>query len=305
MMHYHMGWIDEHGQPLQSGGGKRIRPMLTLLVSEAVSGSYEPARAPAAAVELIHNFSLLHDDIQDGSPLRRKRPTAWKIWGTAQGINAGDSMFALAHLAIPRLGGSLDNGVLITLLRLLDETCIELTRGQHLDMLFETRDGVSIAEYLDMIAGKTAALIAAAARMGALAAGAGEDVQEHYRAFGHHLGLAFQVLDDVLDIWGEPSVTGKEAAVDIRQRKKSLPVLYGIEHSPGLQALYADLQPMTDERVHTAISLLDSVSARDYAESLARDYSAKTLSHLEAANPQGSAGETLYALVDFLLKRSF
>lgn len=306
ILQYHIGWVDEHGNPCETRGGKRIRPILGLLVSEAVCGDHNPARPAASAIELIHNFSLLHDDIQDGSPLRHNRPAAWKIWGMQQGINAGDAMFALAHLAIPRLAAPGANpAILNSLLRILDETCLELTRGQYLDMRFENEDGIGVNDYLDMITGKTAALISAAAQMGAIAAGADESMSEHYRAFGENLGMAFQVLDDVLDIWGDPNLTGKEAAVDIRDRKKSLPVLYGLEQNSSLRALYNDPAKMDDERIKTAIDLLDSMSARSYAEELAREYSRKTIEHLEAASPQGDAGESLYKLVNMLLQRNY
>lgn len=304
MLHYHMGWVGPDGEPGQANGGKRIRPVLCLLACNASGGETDAARPPAAAVELIHNFSLLHDDIQDRSPLRRNRPTAWSIWGEAQAINAGDTLFTLAHLAIPRLAeGRLTGETQARMLTIADETCLELTCGQHLDMLFEERDDVGVDEYLEMIRGKTAALLSAAARLGALAAGAGEDVQAHYAGFGRCLGMAFQVRDDILDIWGDPSLTGKEAAIDIRQRKKSLPVLYGLERSAALRDLYASPAPFDDAQVQQAVSLLGEAGARDYAESLAERYSDETLEHLDAAQPQGEAGQALYALVDRLLHR--
>jgi geranylgeranyl diphosphate synthase, type I len=306
MLNYHMGWVDENGSSISKGQGKRIRPVLALLVSQAVCGDHSPARPAAAAVELIHNFSLLHDDIQDGSPLRHNRPAAWKIWGSEQGINAGDAMFALAHLAIPRLAAVGTNPAqLAGMLCILDETCLELTRGQHLDMTFEKRSDVAVEEYLDMITGKTAALVAASAHMGALAANGDQQTQDHYRAFGLNLGLAFQVMDDVLDIWGDPELTGKEAAVDIRQRKKSLPVLYGITQNPDLREHYLSAAPMDEARVQTAIQMLDQVDARGYAEDLAKQYSARTMEHLEAISPQEETGEVLYSLVDMLLMRSY
>lgn len=304
MLHYHMGWVDRDGQPSAANGGKRIRPVICLLVCEAAGGSVGCARPAAAAAELIHNFSLLHDDIQDRSPLRRKRATAWSIWGEAQAINAGDALFTLAHLAIPRLAANrLSASTQARMLTILDEMCLELTRGQHLDMSFEARPDVAVDEYLDMIRGKTAALLSASAQLGALAAGADEGRLEHYRAFGECLGLAFQVLDDILDIWGEPSATGKEAAVDIRQRKKSLPVLYGLERSAELRALYAQPAAFDEARVEEAVALLDEVGARAFAERLAERYSNETLEHLGAAEPQGEAGQALYELVNYLLHR--
>src|SRR5262249_7455742 len=151
--------------------------------------------------------------------------TVWVLWGMAQAINAGDSMFSLAHLAIPRLApADLPAETQVQMLALLDDTSLELTRGQHLDIGFETRQSVSVDEYIDMIRGKTAALIGAAAEMGAIAAGVSDQTRHHYGEFGRNLGIAFQIEDDMLDIWGAPELTGKQAAVDIVQRKKSLPV---------------------------------------------------------------------------------
>lgn len=304
MLHYHMGWVDASGQLANGDQGKRIRPVLALLSCESVCGSMQPARPAAAAIELVHNFSLLHDDIQDRSPTRRSRPTVWAIWGEAHAINAGDALFALARLAIPRLAGpQADPAVMLRTLEIFDEICLDLTRGQYLDLSFEPRDQVSTDEYLHMIGGKTAAMLAAAPHLGALAAGASPDRQAHYRAFGHNLGMAFQALDDVLDIWGDPALTGKEAAVDIYQRKKSLPVLYGLERSPALRDLYAQPGPFDQAAVSQAIALLDEAEARQYAEHLALLYSERTISHLEAAEPQGEAGQALFELVDYLLAR--
>jgi geranylgeranyl diphosphate synthase type I len=305
MIHYHMGWVNEAGEAIESGRGKRIRPGLALLVSEATCGRAGPARPAAAAVEVIHNFSLLHDDIQDRSPTRRGRPAAWTVWNERQAINAGDAMFALAHLAIQYLAPEEADPTLIgPMLRILDETSLHLTRGQHLDMAFESRSDVTVDEYLNMIRGKTAALIAAAAHMGALAGGVDTTTQAHYHDFGLNLGLAFQVRDDILDIWGKPEDIGKEAAVDIRDRKKSLPILYGLEHSDALCELYYSDQVLDDARVAEAIRLLDSVDARGYAASLAGEYSEATVDHLQAANPQGEAGEALYELIEMLLHRA-
>jgi geranylgeranyl diphosphate synthase type I len=303
MFHYHMGWVDEHGKPDQGRGGKRLRPVLCLLVSEAISGSCDPARPAAAAVELIHNFSLLHDDVQDHSLLRRNQPTVWSIWGIEQAINAGDAMFALAHLALPRLAEQLQLTIPNEMFLILDETCLELTRGQHLDMTFETYEDVTAQDYLDMIAGKTSALIAASAQMGAIAGGAKKKTQRHYRDFGKNLGMAFQILDDVLDIWGDPAQTGKQAAIDIYQRKRSLPVVYVLMQSDELRDIYNKRQDFDDDTVRHVIELLDEAGARAYAEDLAQQYSDQTLSNLEAASPQGEAGQALFEIIERLLHR--
>ncbi len=304
MLHYHMGWVDAQGGAAQASTGKHIRPVLTMLAGEGVSGSPNAARPAAAAVELIHNFSLLHDDIQDRSQTRRGRETAWTIWGEPQAINAGDALYTLAYLALVRLTPSeADPARTLAALKVLGETCLELTRGQHLDISFESRDEVAADEYLDMIAGKTAALLAGSARLGALTSEADETLQSHYEAFGHNLGMAFQILDDVLDIWGDPALTGKQAAIDIHQRKKSLPVLLGLARSEELRGLYAADAPFDDDAVEHVVSLLADTGARDEALELARRYSDDTVRSLEAADPQGEAGEALHALALRLLNR--
>lgn len=303
MFHYHMGWVDEHGNPAQTKGGKRLRPLLCLLVCEALSGSGDPARPAAAAVELIHNFSLLHDDVQDHSPLRRNRPAAWSIWGIEQAINAGDAMFALAHLALPRLTEQLQLKIPTEMFVILDETCLELTRGQYLDMSFETSGNVTTQDYLDMITGKTSALIAASAQMGAVAGSAKKKVRQHYGDFGKNLGMAFQILDDILDIWGDPAETGKQAAIDIYQRKKSLPVIFALGQSDELWEIYDRQKVFDDDTVRRVIGLLDEAGARAYAADLARQYSDQTLSSLEAASPQGEAGQALFEIIERLLHR--
>lgn len=303
MMHYHMGWVDVQGQPVDFDRGKRIRPVMAILSAEACGGQPEQARPAAAALELIHNFSLLHDDIQDRSPSRRGRATVWTLWGEAQAINAGDAMFTLAHLAIARLGVSLDAARKIELLTTLDETSLALTLGQHRDMSFEQREQVAAVEYLQMIEGKTAALTAACAEMGAISAGASAQQRAEFRAFGHGLGMAFQVRDDILDIWGDPALTGKQAAIDIWQRKKSYPVLVGMERSLELREHYADSSPFDEVRVRRIIKLLDEVGAREEAMRVVREHSAQTVAHLQAAHPQGEAGQALAELVDLLLER--
>jgi geranylgeranyl diphosphate synthase type I len=304
MLFYHLGWVDADGKPVDAGSGKRIRPVLCLLCCQAMSQDWQRALPAAAAVELIHNFSLLHDDIQDDSPVRRGRTTVWKIWGEAQAINAGDALFALAHLAVQRLRlHDVPPLTVLEALSILDETCLRLTQGQHLDMLFEQRDHVQIDQYLKMIAGKSAALMAASTGLGGLVGGAQGQTLEHYRAFGHNLGMAFQVLDDILDIWGDPCLTGKRAATDLYNRKKSLPVIYALERSPEVQRLYQQSTHPTDGDVQAVVSLLEDLGTRRYAEDTARIYSDEALKHLEATQPSEPAATALRQLCDYLLQR--
>lgn len=304
MMHYHMGWLDESLEAVQGNGGKRIRPVLCLLCAAASGdGAWQPALPAAAAVELLHNFTLIHDDIQDRSPTRRGRPSVWKLWGIPQAINAGDAMFALAHEALYRLHDrEVPSPIVVRAARRFDDTCLALTIGQHRDMSFETQLDVSVSEYVDMIAGKTAALLALCGELGSLIGGADDGTVSHYAAFARNLGLAFQVKDDILGIWGDEDKIGKSAATDIITRKKTLPVLFGLERSAGLRALY-ESQASDDRFVAQAVNLLDEIGALEFAESRAADYSQKALEHLSRAKPQGQAADGLQELVSLLLSR--
>ncbi len=304
MMHYHMGWRDANLRSANINSGKRIRPILCLLACQAAGGDWRQALPAAAAIELLHNFSLIHDDVEDNSPTRRGRDTVWKIWGIEQAINAGDAMFALAHLALNRLADcGVDAAVVVQALRRFDETCVALTQGQHADMDFEKRDQVSVDEYLAMITGKTAVLISLSAELGALIAGADAATIDHYAQFGRSLGLAFQVIDDILGIWGDETRTGKSAATDISTKKKTLPVLYGLAHSEALVELYG--RDVDEGFVATAVTLLNQSGARDYTRDKATAYSKNALAHLEATEAGGKAAAALHQLADMLLQRDY
>ncbi len=227
MVRYHLG-LDGTGAP----AGKRMRPLLGLLAYASITGEYEPALPGAAAVELGHNFSLVHDDIEDGDVERRHRPTLWARHGIPQAINTGDMLFSLSRVALHRLTelGFSDTKVL-RLMRLYDTTCVALCEGQYIDIWTSEHDqAMSVELYFDMIGRKTAALISASIEAGALLATDDEAVIARYRAFGWALGLAFQLNDDLLGIWGQEKATGKEPT-DLARHKKTLPVLYALEHA--------------------------------------------------------------------------
>ncbi len=310
MMHYHLGWTDNQFRPSQVKSGKRLRPLFTLLNCQAARGDPYNALPAAAAVELIHNFSLIHDDIQDRSDTRRGRATVWTLWGAAQAINAGDAMFTLAHLALHNLiERSLPPDRVVTAYRILDQTNLALCLGQHLDLDFENCLDVDADAYMTMIRGKTAALLGCAGQLGALVASPDLSLAEHYRQLGEGLGLAFQIKDDLLGIWGEADITGKPVADDIRRRKKSLPVVYvlGRQDDPDaerLRELYAG-QELSEEDVAEAVAILDGCQARSYAEELARQHLERALAHLEAAKPDPKADEALRELAYFLIKRDY
>ncbi len=303
MLHYHMGWVDVELEPNQGQSGKRVRPVLCLLACEAAGGTFQQAMPAAVGVEILHNFSLIHDDIEDRSETRRGRLTVWKIWGQPQAINAGDGMFALAHLAftqLPQRGVPVERA--FGALRVFIQTCLALTRGQHLDMRFEDRLDVTVPEYIKMIEGKTAALIATSAYLGAFLAGADETTAGHYRDFGYHLGMAFQVRDDILGIWGDTGITGKSTSTDIETRKKTLPVVYGLERSPALRQLY-ERDNVPPEQVAWVVQTLNELGARRMAEGLAVEHHHRALASLERSGAAGVAGQALQDLATDLLTR--
>jgi geranylgeranyl diphosphate synthase, type I len=304
MLRYPLGWVDQNDNPHNQPAGKRIRPLLLLLCTEAVGGDWNNALPAAAAVELLHNFTLLHDDIQDESPIRHGRPTVWQVWGKANAINAGDALFTLAYVALQRLE---TRGVapqtLIAIWRIFNQTMLDLTRGQHMDMHFEKQTTVEINDYITMITGKSASLIATCTQIGALV-GAGDEKQAAlFAEFGLNLGIAFQIHDDILGIWGDPSVTGKSVATDILARKKSLPVLYGLERSAELNAVY-QRPTFTETDVDEAVALLNQVGAQEYTRKLEQQYFDKAMNALASAKPVGTAGEGLRALADWLFQRA-
>ncbi|GIK09854.1 MAG: polyprenyl synthetase [Anaerolineaceae bacterium] len=300
MLAYHMGWTGEGAGP--EATGKRVRPLLVLLTAASCGADWRPALPAAAAVELVHNFSLLHDDIEDNSDKRRGRTTVWKKWGLAQGINAGDGMFILANLALADLEADYPAPIVIRAATILQHACLDLTRGQFLDISYEDRADLAVDDYWPMVGGKTAALIAACCQLGALLGGADAARQEAYRAFGHYLGLAFQVQDDILGIWGDEALTGKSAAGDLVEGKKSLPVLFGLEKN-GEFAKRWQRGPIRAEEVRAAAALLEAESARRSAQEAARQMTDLALESLRVANPQGEAGEALKSLADKLLQR--
>ena len=304
MLRYPLGWVDQEGQPYNHTTGKRISPLLVLLSAEATGGDFHPALPAAAAVELLHNFSLVHDDIEDDSPTRHGRPTVWAVWGRANAINAGDALFALAYAALQGVSATVPPEIALKVWRIFNATNIELTRGQHLDMRFEHQANVTVEDYLSMIRGKSAALVATCAQMGALIGSGDEVTAGHFADFGLNLGLAFQIRDDILGIWGDPAVTGKSAATDILSRKKSLPVLYGLSQSAELVELYGRAAFGADE-VSAAVRILDQVGAQAFTVEHETRYYNRALAALEEANARGSAGDGLLALTQFLFQRAY
>jgi len=283
MVRYHLA-LDGSG----ASGGKRMRPLLGLLAYASITGEHQPALPGAAAVELGHNFSLVHDDIEDGDVERRHRPTLWTVHGIPQAINTGDTMFSLSRIALHRLTDlGFPDGTVLRLMRLYDETCLALCEGQYIDIAMSASDDLmSVDLYFDMIGRKTAALIAASIEAGAVLATNDEQVIARYRGFGWALGIAFQLNDDLLGIWGPERATGKEPS-DLVHRKKTLPVIYAWEHAgpedrARLAALYADDHPTGDE-VDEVVAILEQTGAREYTRDRAHHYRDEALAELDAA----------------------
>jgi len=300
MMTYHMGW--EGKTAGEDATGKRIRPILVLLTTQSAGGEWKKALPGAAAVELIHNFSLIHDDIEDNSPLRRGRPTLWTKWGIPLSINAGDAMFTLAHLSLLRLQETTNSNIVIKANCVLQSTCLKLTQGQHLDISYEDDVTLPIEAYWPMVEGKTAALLSACTEIGALVAYADKDVQDAYRRFGRDLGLAFQVLDDILGIWGDSAKIGKSNTSDLVAGKKSLPVLYGLAQNGNFAKRWQN-GPILPEEASSLAEQLEIEGAFGYAHNEANRLTESALDALELAQPKGEAGQGLIQLANKLLRR--
>jgi len=297
ILRYHVGLENEHGAPTLAPG-KLIRPSLVLFTTEELGGNIEQALPAAIGLELVHNFSLIHDDIQDHDEIRRGRKTVWNLYGIAQAINAGDLMQALAVAQGARAGREI--------VAALVEATVAMIEGQGLDLAFEEEE-VDVASYLDMIDKKTGALIRCAFRMGGLLAGSPIDVVQDLVEMGRDLGRAFQIRDDLLGIWGNGTVTGKPQGSDIRRRKKSLPVSMAFAQACGedrdlLTEVYFRKE-IEDEDVERVIALMERANVRQACEE-------QVGSHLEQARarlatlPFSERGiEEMNELIDYLVRR--
>ncbi|MER7662907.1 MULTISPECIES: family 2 encapsulin nanocompartment cargo protein polyprenyl transferase [unclassified Streptomyces] len=301
---YHFGWEHADGTPAAGSTGKAIRPALVLAATRALGGNQRLAVPAAAAVELAHNFTLLHDDVIDEDPTRRHRPTAWTVFGTPDAIIAGDAMFAVAlrllaedrHPASPAAS------------RRLTDCVIELCAGQQADCAFEERapNDVSLDECLEMATAKTGALLGCACALGALYAGAGEEETAAMDAFGREAGLAFQLIDDLIGIWGDPERTGKPAGADLAAHKKSLPVVAALTSGTAAGAELAELYrgPMNAATVRRAAEAVDRAGGRDWAQLQAADRMARAVHELSRAVPDLAAAGDLLALAEFVTRRT-
>jgi geranylgeranyl diphosphate synthase type I len=310
MMRYHLGWIDEQGNPQSATIGKRLRPVLCLLACQAVGGDWRQALPAAAAVEMVHNFSLIHDDIQDKSPARRGRATVWQIWGQPQAINVGDGMHALALSSLLRLeDAGITHQKVVRAARILGEASLKLCEGQYLDISYENRLDIGINDYLEMIGCKTAALFRCSLEIGALLGTGDESLLARLKLFGHDLGMTFQVHDDVLSLWGDEKVTGKPNTSDIRMKKKTLPIVYALEKTKGedkelLWSIYKK-KTVGPADIKNVLHILNRLDAQGYVQGMSDKHYRQAISELNAVNIPPSAKEELRAIANFLLKRQY
>src|SRR5450631_588399 len=302
---YHFGWLDADGRPAESGGGKAIRPTLAVLSAEAGGGTAADGIPAAVAVELVHNFSLLHDDIMDLDVERRHRPTAWVVFGEGQAILAGNAMLAAAVDVLVRDGAA---GVraLPSLLAAVED----LINGQSADLALGSRSGVDLPAVLTMEAGKTAALLECSASIGAIAAGADGAVVEGLAAYGHELGMAFQLVDDILGITGDVAATGKSSSSDVRAGKRTAPIVAALNSgtlaAAELGRLLADGAPTTDDDVTHVTKLIDEAGGLDWAAHEADRRLALALAHLDAVGQLGApaaATSALASLARYVVER--
>jgi len=300
---YHIGWWDACGAPIEGVSGKAIRPALCLLTASAICTDPTVAVPAAVAIEMVHNFSLLHDDVMDGDVLRRHRPTAWSVFGLGPAILAGNALLLAAFDAIAASGHTCAQSSR----RALSAAVMALVDGQILDLEFERREDVGVAEASRMARAKTGALLGCSCALGALFGGARAAQVKQMSAFGERLGFAFQLVDDILGIWGDPARTGKAVYSDLASRKKSLPVVaaLGSETAAGaeLAHMYRGSKPLSEPELAHAATLIERAGARSWAEAQAEDHLAQALGYLQGAGLSGPAVGELAALAEMVTNR--
>jgi geranylgeranyl diphosphate synthase type I len=297
---YHLGWTDPEGRATEGGGGKGVRPALALLSAEAAWGPSEVAIPGAVAIELIHNFSLIHDDVIDEDRTRHHRPTVWALFGVGQAVVVGDALQTLAHQVLLDAPQGQAAG------HCLADATAAMIAGQADDIAFESRGTVTVEQCMAMCAGKTGALLGCAASIGAVLAGAPDATVGALRDFGNHLGLAFQAVDDLLGIWGDPERTGKPVGSDLRQHKKTLPIVAalasGADEAVQLRAVLSG-DVLDDADVAEAAGLVEACGARTWTAARAKAHMDAALGALNRVRMNPPALRELSDLAAFVVER--
>ena len=307
MLRYSMGWSDQDGNPTNNGG-KGLRPTLCLYACEATGGNLQDAMPAAVSLEFIHNFSLIHDDIQDRDETRHHRPTLWTIWGDSKALEAGNALRIVADMFLWQYPGdrlSFDDG--LTVAGLLTEAYLDMIEGQYLDLSFEGRPDIGLPDYLAMISRKTGALIRCSLVLGALIGARDEDAVSAFRECGRALGFVFQIRDDMLGVWGDEEATGKPVGADIRRRKNTLPVVYAMSRAQGkdrqlLQDVYSQTV-VADAEVASVLEVMERLGTREYAQSLAEQHCEDAIQSLYRLELSPEAQRDVEDIARFLLVR--
>jgi geranylgeranyl diphosphate synthase type I len=306
MLRFALGWTDE-GVPTL---GKSLRPTLCLLTCESLGGDIETALPVAVAIELTHCFSLIHDDIEDGDEMRHHRASVWHAYGRRPAVLAGAALWTVAYQTLNR---AYERGLsaerTLTAREVLNDACREMIEGQHQDLTYELRTDVTLPEYLEMVERKSAALLGASVQLGAIVAGADDEEAARFATFGREIGLAFQIRDDILGIWGEGSATGKPVGADIARKKKTLPIVHALQQVVGpdrdlLRTVYARPE-VDDEDIFRVLDVLQRWNCRYFAQGLAEDYRARAMNALARTSIPPEARRGFDELNTFILERDY
>jgi geranylgeranyl diphosphate synthase type I len=308
MLRYYMGWADETGAPAAAKTGKAVRPTLCLFGCEAVGGSVDQAVPAAVALEFVHNFSLVHDDIQDEDEVRHSRKTIWAVWGKPKALVAGNVLRVVADTSLQGLiGAGLDSDRALTSVNLLTESYLEMIEGQYLDLSFEGRHDIDMDDYRRMISRKTGALIRCSLNLGAAVGTDDQATVTAFRECGRALGYVFQIRDDVLGVWGEEEVTGKPVGADIRRKKNSYPIVYAMAAAEGadsetIASIYQK-SDLDDEDIDSVLRIMDRVGVREHAMAEAREWADSAVQALAPVELSPAARREIEDFVHFLMVR--
>ena len=308
MLRYYMGWADETGAPISAMTGKAVRPTLCLFGCEAVGGSPDLALPAAVALEFIHNFSLVHDDIQDEDETRHNRKTLWAVWGKPKALVAGNVLRVVADISLHQLEGrGLRRERSLAAVSLLTESYLEMIEGQYLDLSFEGRRDIGMDDYLRMISRKTGALIRCSLNLGAVVGTDDAQTIAALRECGRALGYVFQIRDDVLGVWGEEELTGKPVGSDIRRKKNSYPIVYtmeaaGDEDRGAISSMYSKPE-LDDADVDSVLAIMDKTGVRERAQTEAARWADIAIRAVAPVELSRSHRERIEEFTHFLLVR--
>ena len=303
-----MGWSDVAGEPCDMEKGKGVRPSLCLFTCDALGGDVQKALPAAVSLELIHNFSLIHDEIQDFDEVRHHRPTLWTVWGVPKALVAGNVMRVLAERSMSCMEFA-DAKLISQSSSIVSEACLQMIEGQYMDISFEGSSRITVDQYMEMISRKTGALLRSSVHLGSLLGSGNDEVANLFRRVGIALGFMFQIRDDILGTWGESKATGKPVGADIKRRKNTLPIIHAREAKSGLYEkeisnLYS-LKSLNDDEAERVLEILDDTKAMDYCQGLVGHYALRVHSYIESVGFSEKSDKDFKELIDFLVTRKY